>query len=155
MTSRQTLKFNMMICLCIPTSYGWRWYLLYSMLWFIKPVRFWWTTNLKIQFICWIWKRKANDNEKQRNRKAGHIRIDEVSPFFFFVYILNSCSPLPLPFCPLSFASLSSQSNSSETRQLKLFKLENLYIAMVENTCNIQKGRDLNPIWLPLLRHFS
>ena len=37
----------------------------------------------------------------------------------------------------------------------KKLKKEAMYIAMVENTCNIQKGRDLNPIWLPLLRHFS
>jgi hypothetical protein len=37
----------------------------------------------------------------------------------------------------------------------KRLKKEAMFIAMVENTCNIQKGRDLNPVWLPLLRHFS
>ena len=42
-----------------------------------------------------------------------------------------------------------------ETHWGKRLKKEAKYIAMVENTCNIQKGRDLNPIWLPLLRHFS
>ncbi|CAN0136653.1 unnamed protein product [Heterosigma akashiwo] len=42
-----------------------------------------------------------------------------------------------------------------ETHWGKRLKKEAMYIAMVENTCNIQKGRDLNPIWLPLLRHFS
>ncbi|CAN0061766.1 unnamed protein product, partial [Heterosigma akashiwo] len=39
-----------------------------------------------------------------------------------------------------------------ETHWGKRLKKEAMYIAMVENTCNIQKGRDLNPIWLPLLR---
>ncbi|CAM9971087.1 unnamed protein product [Heterosigma akashiwo] len=42
-----------------------------------------------------------------------------------------------------------------ETHWGKRLKKEAMYIAMVENTCNIQKRRDLNPIWLPLLRHFS
>ena len=44
---------------------------------------------------------------------------------------------------------LSREINDTCTN--KLF----FWIAMVENTCNIQKGRDLNPTWLPLLRHFS
>ncbi|CAN0059916.1 unnamed protein product [Heterosigma akashiwo] len=43
-----------------------------------------------------------------------------------------------------------------ETHWGKRLKKEAMYIAMVENTCNIQKSRDLNPVvWLPLLRHFS
>ena len=37
----------------------------------------------------------------------------------------------------------------------KKMEKEAMYIATVENTCDIQKGRDLNPVWLPLLRHFS
>jgi hypothetical protein len=37
----------------------------------------------------------------------------------------------------------------------KRLKKEAMCIALVENTCNIQKGRDVNPIWLPLLRYFS
>mmetsp|Transcript_56086 Transcript_56086/g.82037 ORF Transcript_56086/g.82037 Transcript_56086/m.82037 type:complete len:96 (-) Transcript_56086:237-524(-) len=40
----------------------------------------------------------------------------------------------------------------------RLNKKEAMYfIAMmvVKNTCNIKKGRDLNPIWPPLLRHFT
>jgi len=39
----------------------------------------------------------------------------------------------------------------SETNWGKRLKKKDMYIALVENTCNTQKGRDLNPIWLPLL----